>query len=344
MITHSALRTAKGFTLLELLVTVTIISVLAAILLPALSRAREAGRRATCQANLMGIGVALRIYADEHGGLFPPMHGRDPFTAADAADGACVNAQPDTDFIFRTSAMVPEYLTDPAVLLCPSHPGLRDADAKELLGIIDTAPNAAEPCPWEGLISNGDASYLYFGYALDKVGRKSLHVDERLAGLPGIPAPGAPGWPGPSDRDDGVDGQLAALIDALRTAEGDHAALDGPLDASAFAERVGMAGRLGSGTGDTLLRLREGVDRLLIEDMDRPDLSRVSEASLPVCWDAVFGATPEQGAAFAHLPGGCNVLFMDGHVRFMRMGESGVLSAPAVRTAQALRALASESP
>jgi len=64
-------RNKCGFTLLELLVVIALIGILAAILLPALARAREAGRRASCLSNLSQIGIALRIYADEHDRQLP---------------------------------------------------------------------------------------------------------------------------------------------------------------------------------------------------------------------------------------------------------------------------------
>jgi prepilin-type N-terminal cleavage/methylation domain-containing protein/prepilin-type processing-associated H-X9-DG protein len=61
----------KGFTLIEVLIVIFIIIILAGILLPVLSRARESARRTQCASNLRQIGLGLIMYSDENNGTYP---------------------------------------------------------------------------------------------------------------------------------------------------------------------------------------------------------------------------------------------------------------------------------
>ena len=63
-----ALLRREGFTLLELLMVISIIALLSALLLPALSTAKEKGRRAACLSNLRQVAIATRLYMDDHEG------------------------------------------------------------------------------------------------------------------------------------------------------------------------------------------------------------------------------------------------------------------------------------
>ena len=62
----------RGFTLIELLVVISIIALLIAILLPALTSAREAGRRAVCGQHQRQFGIAMYAYAEDYDDLLPP--------------------------------------------------------------------------------------------------------------------------------------------------------------------------------------------------------------------------------------------------------------------------------
>ena len=75
--------------------------------------------------------------------------------------------------------------------------------------------------------------------------------------------------------------------------------------------------------GQSMLRLREGIERFFITDINNPAASSKAQSSLVVMWDiSVWPSAPTGGApSFNHIPGGGNVLYMDGHVKFIKYQE-----------------------
>jgi prepilin-type N-terminal cleavage/methylation domain-containing protein/prepilin-type processing-associated H-X9-DG protein len=109
----------RGFTLIELLVVIGIIAVLAAMLLPALGRAKESAKRISCLNNVRQLGVSAMMYCSDNEAMFPPRSNKT-----------------------RWPAQLQEYYRSYRVLLCPTDGQAPASHGNDTNFVADTLPRS----------------------------------------------------------------------------------------------------------------------------------------------------------------------------------------------------------
>ncbi|MCP4638882.1 MAG: hypothetical protein GY851_00540, partial [bacterium] len=225
---------------------------------------------------------AFKMYANESKGeKFPSLKTR----GSSGAYPAVCDIDNTRDFMFDGPGVYPEYLTDVNVMICPS-----DADGFQRLESGEWnggAGGAVDPCAF------GNISYAYFGWAL-------VPAHYLLASGSGDNAPNA---------------QIGVDIDtAWVNVASDTILVQGP---SAYDGDMSFDATDDGPT--TMYRLREGIERFFVSDINNPAATTKAQSELAVMYDTVQSPTNARGdSSFNHIPGGGNVLYMDGHVKFLR--------------------------
>jgi prepilin-type processing-associated H-X9-DG protein len=217
------------------------------------------------------------MYASEERGMYPP---RQILT---------ITGTLGVEMMFNGPEMIPEYINDYNAIWCPSWGATNgpleryDVGKGDGDGVIEPEEIGQEPYHYTGWLITEDRNIIGPLVGTLGVGPNGRHEEPAYAGTP---------W-----------GELAAR----------NVATNGEASRADFTVSATYAGTQVSG-GNTLFRLRDGIERFMITDINNPGASAKASSTIPLIWDHASTKTID----FSHVPGGGNVLYLDGHVEYLK--------------------------
>ncbi|HOE66460.1 MAG TPA: prepilin-type N-terminal cleavage/methylation domain-containing protein [Candidatus Hydrogenedentes bacterium] len=286
-----ALRQRHGLTFIEFLMVITIFSIVAAILLPVLARARQAALRTHCMNNMRQLGLIFRMFADTNRGVYPPGAPNAPWGEAPAVGDARRLVR--NNFICDPSALFPDYVDNFNVFHCRA----------------SERPKSDPNAPWFTDVTF-TRDRIHPAVAADPRNAEAL---SRLLGEGARPDPEC------------LTNQMYTYLPYAVITQAQGVFLWNELHRRMRAGEIDfmkddllVPGGHGPGGGDIFYRVRDGVTRFFQVDADDPARNAIAEKDIPVLYDSVAA---DNGAPFVnHIwPLGGNVLYMDGHAEFRRL-------------------------
>jgi prepilin-type processing-associated H-X9-DG protein len=215
----------------------------------------------------------------------------------------------------RAAAIYPEYLTDPAICICPSDAEETVASMYDGNGVCVLAPkDAANPQFGPKKPNALMYSYVYLGWMFDRCGDTDpSEVASGIALLAGLTSM----ITGTTvNLDVQVPSQLGWGLGQLATDFVQKSSQTPPQGGAAAEEDINVGIPNGNGGNASIYHLREGIERFMITDINNPAASAKAQSNIWVMFDLIGSGVT--GKFFNHIPGGCNVLFLDGHVEFLK--------------------------
>jgi prepilin-type processing-associated H-X9-DG protein len=159
---------AGGFTLIELLAVIVSIALLAALLMPVLSKAKDEVRRANCISNLRQLQISWHLYADDYAGTLPPNDSMEVMAAEVAYQGLMSwcpdNPRTDTTSAAIQAGLLYPYNTSVAIYHCPADMStIEDANGNPLAQPRYRSYNMSQSVNGLGMLS----SAYYFNMPVD---------------------------------------------------------------------------------------------------------------------------------------------------------------------------------